>query len=66
MLAMGEVSQTRILDVSCNFRCFILHFKYVYLKNQFGYNSIQSILGVEKSHKKKIIYTVLMPVSRQR
>lgn len=53
MLAMGEVSQTRMLYVSCNFKCFILHFRYVYLKSQFVYNSIQSILGVEKATRGK-------------
>lgn len=44
----GWVSQTGILYVSSNFRYFILHFKYVYFKSEFVYNSIQSILGVEK------------------
>lgn len=48
MQAMAEVSQSRMLYASSNFRYFILHLKYVYFKSQFVCNSIQTILGVEK------------------
>lgn len=52
---MAEVSQSRLLYASSNFRYFILHFKYVYFKSQFVYNSIQSTLGVEKKPQEEMV-----------